>query len=148
MGNRVSSQERTRRERAKRDLFDERIERVQTNQRERKQNQLVPYNPVAEIIGHTKIAQLERRGNALTKADLVALLLKLEKRDERDVMYYQSLSCNDLRAAIRLMVYDEPNAHHEIIEEVIEAPPPPYATGSYVAANTSYPIAPEGEPGN
>ena len=58
-------------------------------------------------ITNVKIHQLERGGGAFTKADLVAILamLKREREPNERALEYTSLSCDDLRSMIRLLIY-------------------------------------------
>jgi hypothetical protein len=142
MGNRTSKAERKHREAAKDAAFKQAKEKVRAQQ-PANFGALIAYQDPAELLRRAKETQLDRRGKPFTKADLVAIFMKVTKTPENspDLPRYLAMSNDDLRAAIRLKIYapeifeDKSEAnidHREIKEEkqpavqqyrpVIEAP--------------------------
>jgi hypothetical protein len=136
MGSKTSKEERLQREQVKSATFERAKENVRDNARIQKEAQtraLIPHDPFASTIQQAKIHQLDRKGRPFTKADLVGLLCRLKHEDENGttLLQYQALSCDDLRAYIRLIVYAPDtlspeqngnkgggNPQHQQIEEV------------------------------
>lgn len=67
----------------------------------------VPPNDFQRNLGAVRIQQLERRGRAFNKADLIALVFRLENRQETelDVLRMQNMTVEDLYAYVRLLLY-------------------------------------------
>lgn len=131
MGNRVSSQERHKREVLKKAAFDKRIGQVQNSLQQNNNNDkqvILAGDFTSQLIGSAKVTQLERGGAIFTKADLIAILIKLEKKDEKAAIEYRCLTCDDLRSAIRLLIYTVEEQKADIVVEpmspVPSAPPP------------------------
>lgn len=62
-------------------------------------------NTVLQITETAK-NQLDRGGNTLTKADLVAIVLALEPKYRKDLNKLKRLTTNDLNRLIRTIIYD------------------------------------------
>jgi hypothetical protein len=127
MGARVSSEERQKRNAVKRTAVQERLAELKETYDEKA---VVSYSLADRLIGNAKIQQLQRGGAPFTKADLIAILLCIENKQDSDAVHYRVLSCDDLRSAVRLHIYsvkkkEQPLARHaiEVIEEVQPAPP-------------------------
>lgn len=106
MGSKTSKEERQQREQVKADTFQRAKQNV-IEQHRNKSRALIPHDPFASSIQQAKIDQLDRKGRPFTKADLIALLCRLKNEDENSptLLHYRALSCDDLRAYIRLIVY-------------------------------------------
>jgi len=131
MGNRVNKQERQRRELVKDEVFEKAKVTVQ-KRRENVSNALINYSSPQAFVDEAKETQLNRRGKPFTKADLIAILAKLENvnTESLEILKYQTLSCDDLRSYIRLKLYAEEALEEEKKEEpkcLKEQPPPTYA---------------------
>lgn len=102
MGQRISRSERSTRESQKADIFDQAKAAVSTEQR-------AVVTPFDNFMCQSKATQLDRKGMPFTKADLVAIYLKLQNQDPSVALLssIQTMSCDDLRAHIRLLVYAE-----------------------------------------
>lgn len=114
MGSRVSRQERVQRETAKDRTFREAKEQVQRTYNDSKS--VIPAYSMEHVIVETKLQQLDRRGHAFTKADLVAIAIRLSDPGS-NIHQYRALSCDDLRAFIRLKLYSPETFRNEEGEE-------------------------------
>ena len=135
MGTRASKAERQKRETVKTDVF----EKAKANLEEKKRRQdlanhgAVINHPFQGMLHQAKLHQLDRKGMALTKADLVATLIRLKNLDEKSplIYQYQNLSCDDLRSFIRLILYSPETLEEENkgqgggVARVQVMPPPP-----------------------
>jgi hypothetical protein len=119
MGGRTSKEERKHREQAKDRVFHQAKQHVR-RERVNYSQALMRYADPTEMFNQARESQLDRKGKPFTKTDLIALLLRLHKLDEKspEVFRYQSLSNDDLRAFIRLKVYSP-----DVLEEKKEPAP-------------------------
>ena len=65
--------------------------------------------PESAFIRQVKAHQLDRDGKPFAKADLAALVCRLNNVDDEPqyLTVYHEMSCEDLRAAIRLTIYTQ-----------------------------------------
>lgn len=148
MGNRVNKAERKKREAVKDEVFSKATANIQRKRQANVSNSVVPYTSPQAFVEQTKETQLGRRGKPMTKADLIAILAKLENISENsaEILKYQTLSNDDLRSFIRLKLYaeevvvDAPVIQPPVILEIDESPP------SYEEVSRLPPFS-EGEPG-
>ena len=102
--------------------------------------------PTALALATVAEQQMRRGGSQFTKPDLVATLARLKRVPESQLVTLAQGTCEDLRAAIRLELYDtelvdvpepepEPGAPMATPSAPPAPPPPPYAThvASHVA---------------
>lgn len=57
-------------------------------------------------VSETAKKQLDRGGNALTKSDLIAVLVALQPSMKRDIAKLESVTISDLNSMIRSIIYD------------------------------------------
>lgn len=88
---------------------------------------LMPFseNAFSANIAAAKHAQLQRRGAQLSKADYIAILLKLQRVPETELAMhrYNSMSCDDLRSALRLLLYASDVVADAAEEEAVQRQP-------------------------
>jgi hypothetical protein len=70
--------------------------------------EVVPFREITSMlqIGETAKNQLDRGGGALTKSDLVAVLIALEPKFRKDIHTLNQLTNSDLNSMIRSIIYD------------------------------------------
>ena len=69
---------------------------------------LIKHNDIINMIKVTETAkkQLDRVGDALTKSDLIAVLIALQPSLKGDIAQLESLTVSDLNSMIRSIIYD------------------------------------------
>jgi len=70
--------------------------------------EMIPVHELSVMlqIGETAKTQLDRGGNALTKSDLIAILIALDPKLRKDLVQLHGLTNSDLTAMIRSIIYD------------------------------------------
>lgn len=112
---RLTTEERQQREQTKATLVNQRkeeIDRVQQDViesvRSSSSTAIINAKDVVAVLKVTETAktQLDRGGNALTKADLVAIIVALQPAMQANIARLESLTISDLNSMIRNIIYD------------------------------------------
>jgi hypothetical protein len=84
---------------------------------QQKQNEIktgaVVSNLATSAISEIQVEQLHRGGAAFTKPDLVALAISINGGRGDPFSIYRTMTCDDLRTAIRVLLYAPPTAPNE-----------------------------------
>jgi hypothetical protein len=111
-GKRIPKEQRETREQLKRKTLNQRkaeIVQLQENMLSMKYDKaLVSTEQLSTLINATETAkcQLDRGGTALTKADLIAIILALEPQYQKDFKQLGELTISDLNTMIRSIIYN------------------------------------------
>lgn len=98
MGNKISKSEREHREIVK----EQKIQEVKHDLTVKK-----PESVSDAVFNTVRIAQLDRKDSPLNKTDLIAIVLKIKREEDAMGVIYQTMTVKDLRALIRLLVYQK-----------------------------------------
>ena len=106
---RISTSERTKREGVKKEMMNNRLGEIEQFQKNVvnsvSTNALTTQDGIDILLMTEKVkTQVNRGGAALTKADLIAIIVALTKNI--NVTQYNNLSVNDLNCIIRNIIYD------------------------------------------
>jgi len=84
------------------------IEKIQHQVINNNGKEVVPFREITTMlqIGETAKNQLDRGGGALTKSDLVAILIALDPNLRKDLNRLNQLTNSDLNSMIRSIIYD------------------------------------------
>lgn len=108
----LPKEKRVEREQLKKSTLEQRkneIDKVQEQfLKNQPNNSLVRAEQISTVVQLTETAkwQLDRGGNNLTKADLIAIILALEPQYRKDYRSIGELTTSDLNAMIRSLIYD------------------------------------------
>lgn len=106
----LSKQKRAEREQLKKSKLEERKNAIDQAQEQflESNTAVVARDQISTVIQVTEAAksQLERGGNNLTKADLVAIVVALEPQYRKKYRSLGELTTSDLNAMIRSLIYD------------------------------------------
>lgn len=108
---RTTKQQRTDREELKKNVIHQRkndIEKVQQQVLSGNNKALIPVKDITTMlqIGETAKTQLDRGGSALTKSDLVAVIVALDPTMRQKLSQLNQLTITDLNVMIRSIIYD------------------------------------------
>ena len=109
---RISKEQRQQRDHLKHSTLQQRCQDIEQLQQSMvqsaQQNQVVPYKEMTTMlqIGETAKNQLNRGGGALTKTDLVAVIVALDPTLRKDLSQLHQLTLSDLNSMIRSIIYD------------------------------------------
>lgn len=109
---RLTQTQRKERDQIKHNTLSHRKEEIEKLQRQvvngSRGNEMVPFKELTTLlqIGETAKNQLDRGGGALTKSDLVAILIALDPKFRKDIQALNQLTNSDLNSMIRSRIYD------------------------------------------
>lgn len=121
----LSADERSNREQAKLDIVNQRKAEIEQAQRNIvNERSIISASDMVTMIKVSETAkkQLDRNGDALTKADLVAIVIALQPDSKSKLRELEQLRVSDLNTMIRSIIYDPSRLMNTKSQQAVDEP--------------------------